>query len=54
MDARRTLARSESAEARAAVHLAKVALGERGPPWWDDGAHDYNRYLVKNTPYGKG
>jgi hypothetical protein len=26
-------------------------LGERGPPWWDDGARDYNRYLVKNTPY---
>lgn len=38
-------------EARAAVHQAKLALGERGPVWWDDGAPDYNRHLVKNTPY---
>lgn len=37
--------------ARAAVHTAKVALGERGPVWWDDGAKDWNRYLVTNTPY---
>jgi len=39
------------AVARASVNAAKVALGERGPPWWSDGAKDYNRYLVKNTPY---
>lgn len=38
-------------EARAAVHAAKVALGERGPVWWTDGAKDYNRYLVGNSPY---
>ena len=38
-------------DARARVHEAKVALGERGPVWWDDGAPDYNRCLVKNTPY---
>ena len=37
--------------ARAAVHAAKVALGERGAPWWTDGTPDYNRHLVKNTPY---
>ncbi|MDC0887257.1 hypothetical protein OAS19_05655 [Altererythrobacter sp.] len=37
--------------ARAAVQAAKVGLGERGPVWWDDGARDWNRYLVKNTPY---
>ena len=37
--------------ARAKVHAAKLALGERGPVWWSDGAPDYNRYLVKNTPY---
>jgi hypothetical protein len=23
-------------EARARVHAAKVALGERGTPWWDE------------------
>ena len=39
------------AAARAAVDAAKHGLGERGPPWWDDGTPDYNRYLVKNTPY---
>ncbi|MCL6655172.1 hypothetical protein A6R70_23110 [Agrobacterium rubi] len=39
------------AEARKKVDAAKVALGERGPVWWDDGALDYNRHLAKNTPY---
>lgn len=39
------------AAARAAVDKAKVALGERGPVWWDDGSPDFNRYLIKNTPY---
>jgi hypothetical protein len=39
------------AAARRAVHAAKVALGERGPVWWDDGARDFNRHLVRNTPY---
>lgn len=38
-------------QARAAVHAAKVALGERGAPWWDDGAPDYNRHMARNTPY---
>lgn len=37
--------------ARRSVNKAKVALGERGPVWWDDDSKDYNRYLVKNTPY---
>ena len=39
------------ARARAAVHAAKIALGERGPVWWTDGARDFNRHLVVNTPY---
>jgi hypothetical protein len=39
------------ATARAAVQSAKVALGERGPVWWTDGAQDFNRCLVENTPY---
>jgi hypothetical protein len=37
--------------ARARVHAAKLALGERGPVRCDDGAPDYNRHLLKNTPY---
>lgn len=59
MDARRAIRDALNADdraaekaARAKVHAAKVALGERGPVWWDDGAPDYNRKLLKNTPYG--
>jgi hypothetical protein len=37
--------------ARAAVDAAKRALGERGPVWWTDGAPDFNRRMVANTPY---
>lgn len=58
MDARREVKAALGAKdaarlaaARSAVHAAKVALGERGPVWWSDGAKDYNRYLARNTPY---
>jgi hypothetical protein len=58
MQARRAVgvAKSEGdasalAAARAAVNRAKVALGERGPVWWQDGAPDLNRHMVANTPY---
>ncbi len=37
--------------ARRSADAAKVALGERGPVWWQDGSKDFNRHLVKNTPY---
>ena len=37
--------------ARQRVHRAKVALGERGAMWWDDGAPDENQRLVGNTHY---
>ena len=37
--------------ARQRVDAAKHALGERGPPWWTDGAPDYNRHMARNTPY---
>jgi hypothetical protein len=37
--------------ARAKVDDAKHGLGERGPVWWTDGAPDFNRRLVSNTPY---
>ncbi|MGH8054664.1 MAG: hypothetical protein ACREP4_12175 [Stenotrophomonas sp.] len=49
--ARRAEDRERLARAGAAVDAAKRALGERGPVWWDDGAPDFNRHLVKNTPY---
>lgn len=37
--------------ARRMVDQAKHALGERGEVWWTDGAPDWNRHLVRNTPY---
>jgi hypothetical protein len=37
--------------ARMQVNAVKTALGERGPVWWSDGAPDYNRRMVMNTPY---
>ena len=39
--------------ARAKVQKAKVALGERGPVWWDVGSPDFNRHRVTNTPYAE-
>jgi hypothetical protein len=39
------------AAARRQVDAAKVALGERGPVWWDDGAPDLNRHMARNTIY---
>ena len=49
--AKRSGDREAMREARRGIHAAKVALGERGPVWWSDGEPDYNRHLVKNTPY---
>ena len=55
MEGRRAVcdARDDAAmrKARNAVQAAKVALGERGPVWWSDGAPDLNRHLAKNTTY---
>lgn len=57
MEARRALRRNAPQEGRAAarqqVDDAKRGLGERGPVWWADGAPDYNRKLVRNTPYAR-
>ena len=50
-DALRTSDAAALRTARTAVNDAKVALGERGPAWWTDGAPDFNRHLAKNTPY---
>ncbi|WP_335339327.1 hypothetical protein [Bosea sp. PAMC 26642] len=58
MDARRAVKNARSGlgdlvEARAEVNAAKVALGERGPVWWEDGAPDFNRHMAKNTSYAE-
>ena len=39
--------------ARAEVNAVKIALGERGPVWWRDGALDLNRHMVRTTPYAE-
>lgn len=39
--------------ARKAVDAAKVALGERGPVWWTDGAPDLNRHMARTTEYAE-
>lgn len=58
MDARRAVRSAleqehaeQLAAARRRVQSAKEQLGERGDVWWADGAPDFNRYLVENTPY---
>lgn len=51
--ARRSGDRGALADAGAKVDAAKVALGERGPVWWTDGAPDFNRRMARNTPYAE-
>ena len=41
------------ARARRAVHAAKVALGERGAPWWGADEPDLNRRRVCDSPYAE-
>ena len=43
--------REALAAAGQAVDAAKIALGERGPVWWTDGAPDLNRHMARTTPY---
>jgi hypothetical protein len=50
-DTKRSGDEKAEAEAHHAVDAAKRVLGERGPVWWNDGAPDLNRHMVKNTPY---
>ncbi|MEM7730400.1 MAG: hypothetical protein AAF311_14210 [Pseudomonadota bacterium] len=56
MEARRDVHRfrddaAKLKDARSRVHAAKVALGERGPVWWDDGKADVLEKAPKNTYY---
>ncbi len=56
MDARRAVGDAgedleAKADARNRVNVTKIALGERGPVWWNDGSPDFNRRLALNTPY---
>lgn len=49
--AKRSGDRTAETEAHEAVDRAKVAVGERGPVWWDDGTPDLNRHLARTGPY---
>ena len=53
--AKQTAMRAGDADAREAarqrVDAAKIALGERGPVWWSDGAPDVNRKMARTTLY---
>lgn len=49
--ARRDHVREAMIRARTIVNDAKVALGERGPVWWSDGAPDLNRHMARTTVY---
>ncbi len=51
--ARRKTDHAAEAAAHEAVDRAKVALGERGPVWWDDGAPDLNRHMARTGPYAQ-
>lgn len=60
MDARREVKAAKASDdpaqlsaARAKVQKAKVALGERGSVWWEDGTPDFNRHAVIHTPYAE-
>ncbi|WP_081287216.1 hypothetical protein [Mycobacterium asiaticum] len=48
-EVRRTNGTPEEPTARAGVHAAKVALGERGaPPWWEQSEEERrNRWLTE-------
>lgn len=48
-DSRRRGDIEAEAQARKHVEIAKVALGERGPVWWTDGAPDLNRHMARTT-----
>ncbi|WP_134765904.1 hypothetical protein [Nocardioides sp. 1609] len=39
-DVKRTRGTDEEARSRAGVQAAKVALGERGTPWWEQSADE--------------
>jgi hypothetical protein len=51
-EVRRTRGTPEEADARAGVHAAKVALGERGtPPWWEQTDDQRRKRYQEPVPY---
>ena len=52
-DAKKAGDRDQEDAAHAEVDVVKRMLGERGPPWWTDGAPDLNRHMARTTPYAE-
>ncbi|WP_245362580.1 hypothetical protein [Pseudomonas sp. BP8] len=60
MKARRSVKQAKASDdakqlraARSQVDAVKIALGERGSVWWNDGSPDFNRCQAINTPYAE-
>jgi hypothetical protein len=49
-EVRRTKGADGEAEARRGVQTAKVALGERGTPWWEQDADERRRRWEAEVP----
>ncbi len=49
-EVRRTKGTDGEARARAGVHAAKVALGERGDPWWEQDLSARRRRWEADVP----
>ena len=49
-EVRRTKGTDEEATSRARVHAAKVALGERGTPWWEQTDEERRRRWEAEVP----
>ena len=53
-DVRRTKGTDEEARSRAGVQAAKVALGERGDPWWEQDDETRRRRWEADVPRPAG
>ncbi len=53
-EVRRTKGTSEEEQARAGVQAAKVALGERGTPWWEQSGPDRRERWSADVPAPSG
>ena len=49
-DVRRTRGTADEATSRAGVQAAKVALGERGTPWWEQSDEDRRARWAVDVP----
>lgn len=49
-DVRRTRGTDEESVTRAGVHAAKVALGERGTPWWEQSDEERRNRWTADLP----